>query len=258
MRRAAVWAQNRCMRRIPLQPDSRRLARFKGVWVLSLAVGVAQAAAVCEPVPTGSGSDPAVARRCTEQQGSPQVQRSLSAAGDLLELRVLDEAGRLVRSETLRAGRRIKRVYYPGGVQLRAETDLLERDPGAAPGRQGVAREWAEGGEMTQETEWLGGGSQRLTQWYLNGQVRLRQRTQRLGRDEWRTTETFHDSGLPAAVNTERNGRLFGWQRYHDEAGRRLREDEHGEQGVLLQRRHYRPDGTPGLEERFADDQTRL
>lgn len=225
--------------------------------LLALTGGAVQAVPVCEPLETsGAGEPTAAAQRCTEQQGRLRIERSLSASGELLDLRVLDEQGRLVRSETLTAGRRIKRVYYPGGVQLRSETDLLERDPGA--GREGVAREWAQGGQLTQETVWSSGNTHTLTQWYLNGQVRLRQRSWRVGRDAWRTAETFHGDGQPAALNTERNGRLWGWQRYHDEAGRRLREDEHGEQGVLLQRRHYRPDGSLDREERFADDASRL
>jgi hypothetical protein len=223
--------------------------------LLVLASGAAQAAPVCVPLdPAGS----AAVQRCTEQQGSLRLERSLSASGELIDLQVLDAQGRLVRSESLTGGRRIKRVYYPGGVQLRSETDLLERDPGAAPGREGVAREWAEGGQLTQETVWSSADGHSLTQWHLNGQVRLRQRSWRIGRHQWRTSETFHENGQPAALNTERNGRLWGWQRYHDESGRRLREDEHGEQGVLLQRRHYRPDGPLDREERFADDASRL
>lgn len=226
--------------------------------VLAVAAGAAQAAPVCVPLdPAGAAGSVAV-QRCTEQQGSLRLERSLSASGELIDLQVLDAQGRLVRSETLAGGRRIKRVYYPGGVQLRSETDLLERDPGAAPGRQGVAREWAEGGQLTQETVWTSADAHSLTQWHLNGQVRLRQRSWRIGRHQWRTSETFQEDGQPAALNTERNGRLWGWQRYHDDAGRRLREDEHGEQGVLLQRRHYRSDGSLEREERFADDASRL
>ena len=241
-RAARVWAD-----RVPLL-----------AWLLALTMGGAlRAAPVCVPLDTAGAAEPgAVAQRCTEQQGHLTVQRSVSASGELLDLRVLDGQGRLVRSETVAAGRRIKRVYYPGGVQLRSETDLLERDPGA--GREGVAREWAEGGQLTQGTVWSASDAHTLTQWHLNGQVRLRQRSWRVGRDTWRTSETFHGDGQPAALNTERNGRLWGWQRYHDDAGRRLREDEHGEQGLLLQRRHYRPDGSLAREERFADDARRL
>lgn len=235
----------------------RALLGLAALWAL---VGQAVLAApLCQPVGAVPGTDPpGTTLRCSERQGALELQRSLSATGQLLALQVLDAQGRLVRSETLTAGRRIKRVYYPGGTRLRSETDLLERDPGAPVGREGVAREWAEDGRLTQETVWLAGGEQRLTQWHPHGQVRLRQRVWRLGRDGWRTSETFWDNGQAAAVNTERNGRLLGWQRYHDEAGRRLREDEHGEQGVLLQRRHYRPDGSLAREERFADDASRL
>jgi hypothetical protein len=227
------------------------LARFL---LPALASGALQAAPVCVPVP----AEAPVAQRCTEEQGRLRIQRSLSAGGELLDLRVLDAQGRLVRSETLSGGRRIKRVYYPDGARLRSETDLLERDPGAPAGREGVAREWTEEGLLVQETVWPGRDEHTLTQWHRSGALRLRQRSWRSGRDEWRTTETFQDSGLPASVNTERNGRLSGWQRYHDAAGRLWREDEHGERGVLLQRRHYQPDGTVGREERFVDDPTRL
>ncbi|MDP2262292.1 MAG: hypothetical protein Q8K24_03945 [Hydrogenophaga sp.] len=225
---------------------------------LALAGGAVQATPVCVPLEPAGAVEPAPVQRCTEQQGSLRVQRSLSASGALLDLQVFDAQGRLVRSETLAGGRRIKRVYYPGGVQLRSETDLLERDPGAAPGREGVAREWAEAGQLTQETVWSSADAHSLTQWHLNGQVRLRQRSWRIARHQWRTSETFHENGQPAALNTERSGRLWGWQRYHDDAGRRLREDEHGEQGVLLQRRHFRPDGSLDREERFTDDTSRL
>lgn len=237
-----------------------RCALAAGVLCAVLAGAPAGASPVCEPVaaPAAPAEPPGTALRCAEQQGGLQLRRSLSATGQLLDLQVLDAQGTLVRSETLAAGRRIKRVYYPGGTRLRSETDLLERDPGAPAGREGTAREWAEDGRLTQETVWLAGGEQRLTQWHGNGQVRLRQRVWRLGRDEWRTSETFWPGGLPAAVNTERNGRLLGWQRYHDDNGARVREDEHGARGLLLQRRHFAPDGALLREERLADDGSRL
>lgn len=210
------------------------------------------------PEPSVLRETPTAALRCTERQGALQVLRTLSASGHLLAVQVLDAQGRLVRSETLAGGRRIKRVYYPGGTQLRSETDLLERDPGAPAGREGVAREWAEDGRLTQETVWLAAGEQRLTQWHPGGQVRLRQREWRVGRHAWRVSETFWPNGQPAALNTERNGRLLGWQRYHDETGARVREDEHAEGGGLLQRRHFAADGTLVRTERFADDGSRL
>jgi len=180
-------------------------------------------------------------------------------AGALQRLTVLNEQGALVRSEELRQSpgepvRRIKRVYHPAG-QLRSETDLLERDPAA--GREGVGREWAASGQLTQETRWADGFEQRIRQWYLNGQIKLHQQVRREGRVELRTTESFRDAGTVSAVNVERNGRLWGWQRYFNEAGALLREDEHGERGLLLRRRHYDTQGALEREERFLEDGSR-
>lgn len=180
-------------------------------------------------------------------------------AGALQGLTVLSGQGVLVRSEELRQlpgepARRIKRVYHPTG-QLRSETDLLERDPAAAgAGREGVGREWAAGGQLTQETLWADGHEVRIRQWYLNGQLKMHQQVRREGRHERRITESFWDTGRPSAINAERNGRLWGWQRYFNEAGALLREDEHGERGVLLRRRYYNPQGALEREERLMED----
>ena len=62
----------------------------------------------------------------------------------------------------------------------------------------------------------------------------------------------------PAAVNTERNGRLWGWQKYFNEDGVLLREDEHGERGVLLRRKRYSAQGVLEREERFLEDGSRI
>lgn len=183
--------------------------------------------------------------------------------GALQRLTVLNAQGALVRSEALHqeAGqplRRVKRVYYPSG-QMRSETDLLEREPGAAPaGREGVGREWAESGQLTQEIRWALGLERNIQQWYLNGQHKLQQNIAREGRVELRTTESFWDNGKPSAMNVERNGRLWGWQRYFNEAGLLLREDEHGERGVLLRRKHFNAQGALEREERFLEDGSRV
>jgi hypothetical protein len=50
-------------------------------------------------------------------------------AGQLVHQTVLDEQGRVVRTETLTDGRRVKRVYYPSG-QLRSETERAARCAG--------------------------------------------------------------------------------------------------------------------------------
>lgn len=184
-------------------------------------------------------------------------------AGALQRLTVLNGQGALVRSEELRQSpgqpvRRIKRVYHPAG-QLRSETELLERDPAVAgAGREGVSREWAASGQLTQETLWADGHEQRIQQWYLNGQRKLQQQIRREGRVELRTTESFWDTGNRSAVNVERNGRLWGWQRYFNEAGALLREDEHGERGRLLRRKHYNAQGALALDERILDDGSRI
>ena len=169
----------------------------------------------------------------------------------------------LVRSEALQQeagqpGRRIKRVYYPSG-QVRSETDLLEPEPTAKPtGREGVGREWAESGQLTQETRWAQGLERSIQQWYLNGQPKLRQNIAREGRVELRTTESFWDNGKPSAMNVERNGRLWGWQRYFNEAGLLRHEDEHSERGVLLRRKHFNAQGALEREERFLEDGSRI
>ncbi|WP_300661045.1 hypothetical protein [Hydrogenophaga sp.] len=177
--------------------------------------------------------------------------------GQMQRQTVLDREGRLVRNEELKDGRRIKRVFYASG-QPRSEADFIERDPNSREGREGVAREWAESGQLTQETTWAEGYEQRIQQWYLNGKQRARQQIRRDGRNQERTTESFWDTGLPAAVNVERNGRLLGWQKYFTEAGVLAAEDEHGERGVLLRRKSYDAQGVFVREERFLEDGSRI
>jgi antitoxin component YwqK of YwqJK toxin-antitoxin module len=177
--------------------------------------------------------------------------------GQMRRQSVLDREGRLVRNEELRDGRRIKRVFYPSG-KPRSETDFIERDPNSREGREGVSREWAESGQLTQETTWADGHEQRIQQWYLNGKQKARQQIRRDGRNQERTTESFWDNGLPAAVNVERNGRLLGWQKYFTEAGVLAVEDEHGERGVLLRRKHFDAQGVFVREERFLEDGSRI
>ncbi|MGE0099388.1 MAG: hypothetical protein AB7S86_13665 [Hydrogenophaga sp.] len=177
--------------------------------------------------------------------------------GQMQRQTVLDREGRLVRSEELKEGRRIKRVYYASG-QPRSETDFIERDPNSVEGREGTAREWAESGQLTQMSTWAGGYEQHIEQWYLNGQRKARQQLRREGRNQERTTESFWDNGKPAAVNQERNGRLWGWQRYFNEDGVLQREEEHGERGLLLRRKRYDARGTLEREERFLEDGSRI
>ncbi len=177
--------------------------------------------------------------------------------GQMQRQTVLDREGRLVRSEELKDGRRVKRVFYPSG-QPRSETDFIERDPNSAGGREGMTREWAESGQLTQLITWAGGHEQRIEQWYLNGKPKLRQQIRREGRHEERTTESFWDNGQPAAANTERNGRLWGWQKYFSEEGVLQREDEHGERGLLLRRKRYDAQGVLEREERFLEDGSRI
>jgi len=177
--------------------------------------------------------------------------------GQMQRLSVLDREGRLVRNEELKDGRRIKRVFYASG-KPRSETDFIERDPNAAGGREGTAREWAESGQLTQETTWAQGYEQRIQQWYLNGQPKMRQQVRREGREQERTIESFWDNGKPAAVNAERNGRLWGWQKYFNEDGVLVREDEHGERGLLQRRKRYNEQGGLEREERFLEDGSRI
>lgn len=177
--------------------------------------------------------------------------------GKMLRQTVLDREGKLVRSEELKDDRRIKRVFYPSG-QPRSEADFIERDPNSREGREGVAREWAESGQLTQETTWANGHEQRIRQWYLNGRQKVHQQIRRDGRNQERTTESFWDNGRPAAVNHERNGRLLGWQKYFTEAGVLSMEEEHGELGVLLRRRHHDARGVFVREERILEDGSRI
>lgn len=177
--------------------------------------------------------------------------------GQMQRQTVLDREGRLVRTEELKDGRRIKRVFYPSG-QPRSEANFIERDPNSSEGREGTSREWAESGQLTQVSTWAGGHEQRIEQWYLNGQRKVRQEIRREGRNQERTTESFWDNGQPAAVNHERNGRLWRWQKYFSEDGVLLREDEHGERGLLLQRKHYDAQGALVREERFLEDGSRI
>jgi len=178
-------------------------------------------------------------------------------AGQLLYHAVIDERGAIVRTEEVKEGRRIKRVYYRSG-QLRSEADFIDRDPSASEGREGVAREWAEGGQLTQETQWADGQEQTIRQWYLNGRLKFRQDIRREGRHQHRHTESFWDNGQPAAINTDRNGRLSGWQKYFDEDGMLRREDEHGDRGVLVRRKQYSAQGALEKDERFLADGSRV
>lgn len=181
--------------------------------------------------------------------------------GVLLRQTIVNSQGALVRSEEFidrsdAPDRRIKRVYYPSG-RLRHEIDLIEPAPEAYQGREGTGREYAESGQITQEVEWAEGRERRIRQWHLNGQLKMEQNVNRLGRDELRETRSFYDDGAPAAVNRERNGRLFGWQQYHARGGTLQREDEHGERGVLLQRRFYDDRGRLQRTERVNSDDSR-
>ena len=182
-------------------------------------------------------------------------------AGELVRQTVVDAQGALVRSEELRKtpgepDRRIKRVYYPSG-QLRSEADLLQRNPDVLV-REGVVREWAASGQLTQQTVWVAGREQRVEQWYLNGQRKFVQTIEREGRHEQRQTTSYWDNGQRAADNAERNGRLFGWQRYFSETGALQREDEHGPRGVLLRRKTYNAEGAVEKDERFLEDGSRI
>lgn len=181
--------------------------------------------------------------------------------GVLMRQTIVDARGALVRSEEFvdhadAPDRRIKRVYYPTG-RLRHEIDLVEPAPEDFRGREGTGREYAESGQITQEVEWAEGRERRIRQWYLDGQLKLEQNLRRLGRDEWRETRSFYEDGSPAAVNRERNGRLFGWQQYHARGGTLQREDEHGERGVLLQQRFYDERGRLQRTERVNADDAR-
>ena len=201
---------------------------------------------------TGRASDVTLYREAGKPSGTVSFLR-----GQMQRQTVLDREGRLVRNEVLKDGRRIKRVFYASG-QPRSEADFIERDPNSREGREGVAREWAESGQLTQETTWADGYEQRIRQWYLNGQQKVRQQIRRNGRNQERTTESFWDNGRPAAVNVERNGRLLGWQKYFTEAGVLSVEDEHGERGVLLRRKSYDAQGVFVREERFLEDGSRI
>lgn len=178
--------------------------------------------------------------------------------GVLMRQVIVNAQGGVVRSEelidnALAPDRRIKRVYYLSG-QLRHEIDLVEPPPEHYQGREGVGREYAESGQLTQEVEWAAGRERRIRQWYLNGQLKMEQTIRRLGRDELRETRSFYEDGAEAALNRERNGRLFGWQQYHAPGGALLREDEHGEGGLLLRHKFYDPRGRLLREERVNED----
>ncbi len=201
----------------------------------------------------GRASDVTLYREAGKPSGTVSHLR-----GRLQRTTALDEQGRLARSEELKDGRRIRRVFYPSG-QPRSETDFVERESGSGAGREGVAREWAESGQLTQETHWADGREQRVQQWYLNGQPKLRQEIRHEGGEQARVTERFWDNGRPAAVNVERNGRLWGWQRYFSEQGVLRREDEHGgERGLLLRRKRYDEQGVLERDERFLEDGSRV
>jgi antitoxin component YwqK of YwqJK toxin-antitoxin module len=181
--------------------------------------------------------------------------------GVLMRLVIVNPQGGVVRSEefidnALAPDRRIKRVYYPSG-RLRHEIDLVEPPPERYQGREGVGREFAESGQITQEVEWAAGRERRIRQWYLNGQLKLEQTIRRLGRDELRETRSFYEDGTRAALNRERNGRLFGWQQYHAPGGALQREEEHGERGLLLRRKRYDAQGGVLSDERVNEDPSR-
>ena len=179
-------------------------------------------------------------------------------AGKMQRQTALDREGRLVRNEERKDGRLIRRAFYPSG-KPRSETDFVESEATGRAGREGTAREWHESGQITQETTWADGFEQRIQQWYLNGQPKQRVQIRREGRDQARTTERFWDNGKPASVTIERNNRPVGWQKYFDEDGVLRREDEHGgERGLLQRRKHYNAQGVVEREERFLEDGSRI
>ncbi|QHE88285.1 toxin-antitoxin system YwqK family antitoxin [Hydrogenophaga sp. BPS33] len=180
-------------------------------------------------------------------------------AGKMQRQSALDREGRVVRSEERKDGRLIRRTFYPATGKPRSETEFVESEANSRAGREGTAREWHESGQMTQETMWADGYEQRIQQWYLNGQPKQRVQVRRDGREQARTTERFWDNGQLAAVNVERNGRPLGWQKYFSEDGVLLREDEHGgERGLLQRRKHYNAHGGLEREERFLEDGSRI
>lgn len=182
-------------------------------------------------------------------------------AGKLVRRTETNATGGLVRSDEVKRvpgepDRRIRRVYYPSG-KMRSETDLVQGESGDRR-REGMEREWAESGQLTQQTAWVAGRKQRIEQWYFNGQRKLVQAIRREGSDEFRETARFRDDGRRASETVERNGQLFGWQRYFSEAGALLREDEHDPRGVMLRRKIYNAEGTLDKEERFLEDGSRI
>lgn len=180
-------------------------------------------------------------------------------AGKAQRQTALDREGRLARSEERKDGRLIRRTFYASTGKPRTETDFVENEASSRAGREGVAREWHESGQLTQETTWADGYEQRVQQWYLNGQPKQRVQIRREGRDQERTTERFWDNGKLASVQVERNNRSMGWQKYFDEDGVLRREDEHGgERGVLQRRKSYNAQGVLEREERFLEDGSRI
>lgn len=182
-------------------------------------------------------------------------------AGKLVRRTQTNANGGLARSDEVKQvpgepDRHIKRVYYPSG-QLRSESDMVQREPRDRL-RDGTEREWAESGQLTLQTLWLAGRKQRIERWYLNGQRKFVQAIRREGAEEFSETSVFHDNGQPSRQVVERNGELFGWQRYFDEAGLLLREDEHDARGVLVRRKTYNAQGTLDKEERFLEDGSRI
>ncbi len=202
---------------------------------------------------TGRASDVTLFREPGKPSGTVSY-----LAGKAQRSSALDREGRVVRNEERKDGRLIRRAFYPSG-KPRSETDFVENEANSRAGREGTAREWHESGQMTQETVWADGYEQRIQQWYLNGQPKQRVQIRRDGRDQARTTESFWDNGKPASVTVERNNRLTGWQKYFDEDGVLRREDEHGgERGLLQRRKQYNEQGVMEREERFLEDGSRL
>ncbi|MDO9406683.1 MAG: hypothetical protein Q7T87_21870 [Polaromonas sp.] len=203
---------------------------------------------------TGRASDVTLYREPGKPSGSVSY-----LAGKMQRQSALDREGRVVRNEERKDGRLIRRTFYPATGKPRSETDFVESEANSRAGREGTAREWHESGQITQETTWADGYEQRIQQWYLNGQPKQRVQIRREGREQARTTERFWDNGKLSSINIERNGRYAGWQKYFSEDGVLLREDEHGgERGVLQRRKSYNEQGALEREERFLEDGSRL
>lgn len=177
--------------------------------------------------------------------------------GELQRRDELDEWGRLRSSFRLINDEQLTVRYFPNG-QLKAESTFRGRGRNQAEGlREGREREWAENGQLVQETVWKQGHITHSTQWYPNGELKERRfvkpGTEATSQPVLRV-EHYWENGKLSYRGAQRGGVGVGSHKRFDEQGRlrlEIRLDPNGtpllrieydpQTGAVLQSEHLQP-----------------